>query len=224
MDPSALDGLLRRSLSHHLRVLSFDHRTVLTRHEFRLEAHRETRFFQRKYTWTGTGIENRPVVDPNPDGVGHATHKLQGPVVTAAGNTRLMLVDLGRNLLPKDEVALGVSHRFVDTGGTFNRHLGAQAFEGCGHIELAVTLPAGNWDVEGFTQDERNGVHTGRTRDLVKEERTDGRADVVDFRWKVEDVLPGKFYTISWKALNHNNGRKDLSGYRVSSKRVIARA
>lgn len=199
MDPSRFDGLLRRSMSHHLRVLSPDHRTVLTRHKFKLEAERETRFFQRKYTWSGTGIENRPVVEPNPDGVGHATHKLHGSVIINPGNTRLMLVDLGRTLVPKDEVDLEVSHRFVDTGGTFERYLGARAFLGCSDIDLTVTLPAGDWVVEGHTQDELDGVHTGRSREVVRRERAEGRANVIDFQWKVNDVRPGKYYTITWK-------------------------
>lgn len=197
MRPHIDDGLVRTRVAHRLRALSSDHRTLVTQHEFRLRASRATRLFQRRYAWSGTGVENRPVVDPNTDPIGHATHRLLGPVLYEPENSRLVVVDLGRTLEVGEEVTVRISHRFVDTGGTFNRFLGHTAGDDCEGLTIAVMLPKADWNVtavERFKNAEK--PHQVRKIDAVKQ--IVGRAETLDHEWVVEKPQQGVSYSIQW--------------------------
>jgi len=203
MDTNHLDdGFIRRKVSHRLRALDPDHQTIVTEHEYDLEASRPSRFFQRRYTWTGHGAEGRPVVHPHADKEGHTTHRLQGPVILEEARGRLMVVDLGTTLkVTKDggeTSKLRISHRFVDTAGDFNRRLGHIAYEGCIFISLRVTLPRGEWPMECVTRrvDESKVLERVETagRDLKV-----GRALVTEYLWEIENPHPNFHYALDWK-------------------------
>lgn len=198
MEPNLDDGLQHREVTHHLRVLSPDHTTIVTTHVYKLKAMRPTRFFQRGYTWSGTGVENRPEVEPKPDGVGHATHKLQGAVIHLEEHHRIMVVDLGMTLQPSSNpVEVKIRHRFVDTGGTFKPQLDYTAYEGCRAITLIVTLPRGDWGVE-WARRHMDSDHRDEHGVLFGEAQNLGRAEVINFKKKFESPTSGMIYSIEW--------------------------
>jgi len=197
MDPHIEDGLIRRSTYAELRPLDPNHVTIVTRHIYEVEATRQTRLLQRRYTWTGTGVENRPAVEPNADPIGHTTHKLLGSVLYEADRKRMMVVDLGRTLSEGDTATVEVSHRFVDTGGTFDPHLGHTAYEGCRSITLAVVLPGTGTTVERVTKHPTAAMP--RTRDPqpgVPEKL--GKVHVVRYQWVIPDPEVGLSYSLNW--------------------------
>lgn len=135
------DGLKRIAVWHEMRVLDASAMTIHTRHRYDLRCIATTRFFQRRFTWTGTGIEAQPVIEPAEDEAGHRMHNLHGPVIREGNNRNLMVVDLGRTLDVGDEVSVEMSHRFVDTGGKFVRYVGQKAPAGMRSLDLRLLLP-----------------------------------------------------------------------------------
>jgi hypothetical protein len=192
------DGLTRVRADHELRVLDVDSLTIETKHQYLLEATRSARLFQRRYTWTGRGVENRPVVDPSPDGAGHTTHRLQGPVILEQAQKRIMVVDLGRTLTEGKRTVVTVSHRFVDTAGDFDRRLGHAAYPGCQHISLKVTLPPGTWKVVRVVRHVGEEQHTDR-QPMSGVDTTIGRASAIEYFWEIPEPEPLMSYSLTWK-------------------------
>jgi hypothetical protein len=115
-------------------------RTIRTWHEFKIRACRRERFFERQFTFSGGGIEKEPVITSGVDELGHARHKLHGPVIRE-GKERLMLVDLGRWLEPEEVEVVQIEHTFIDPEGRFEPFLGAFVKPECQRISIEVLLP-----------------------------------------------------------------------------------
>lgn len=83
----------------------------------------KARFFEKRYTFTGAGIEKTPIIASGRDPLGHARHRLHGPVIYE-GDRRILLVDLGRDVALGDRELLEIKQTFIDTTGTFEAFLG----------------------------------------------------------------------------------------------------
>ena len=104
---------LRTHAEHQLEVMDRQCMTIRTRHKLTLEARRTSRFFQRPYTWTGSGIEKDPEIISGSDDLGHATHRLHGPIIRS-GTKRIFIIDLGREYQSGETVEVEFKQTLLD--------------------------------------------------------------------------------------------------------------
>jgi hypothetical protein len=125
---------------HQLEILDRSHTTIRTKHLLTLEASRTSRFYHRYYKWTGSGIEKDPIFVSGRDELGHATHRMHGPIIQN-GAQRLFLVDLGREYQPGERVQLEFKQTLLDLDGKMERFLGIAVNPGCQSFTLRVLVP-----------------------------------------------------------------------------------
>jgi len=125
---------------HQLEILDRSHATIRTKHLLTLEARRTSRFYHRYYRWTGSGIEKDPIFVSGRDELGHATHRMHGPIIQT-GALRLFLVDLGREYQTGERVDLEFKQTLLDLDGKMERFLGIAVNPGCQSFTLRVLIP-----------------------------------------------------------------------------------
>lgn len=193
------DGFTRREVAHHLQVMDDSAMTIHSTHSYVLVADRATRFFQRRYEWTGSGVETEPEVLSGIDQLGHRTHRIHGPIVHEAGGDRLLLLDIGRTMQKGDTESVAISHKFVDTGSTFKPFMGHLAYNGCKQITIAVSLPQGlSADVEFEVRSEKGASHPKEREPLAGIEEVDDRLVLSRYEKVIQKPVPGEYYSIVW--------------------------
>jgi hypothetical protein len=172
--------------------------TFSTTHRYELEALMGGRFFERRYNWTGAGIEKTPIIESGRDVLGHAHHRLHGPVIYE-GQWRILLVDLGRDVAPGERESVEIKHTFIDTAGTFQPFLGHTVHSDPElvpeklvlEVQLHKTMKRDvRWEVR------RAGVSTRLSSGPLTGQ--DGL-----YTWNIPDknvteIKPGHYYRIDW--------------------------
>lgn len=193
----AIDGgFHRRSVEHALEIQDVSSRTIRSLHTWHLVSHRPSRFFERRYEWTGTGIEKDPLVLSGKDPLGHARHRLHGPVIRD-GITRIYLVDLGRTCAIGEEELVQVEHLFVDVEGTFRPFLTHKANEGCEEIRLRVAMPL---EIATVVRSDMipNGSTTPLSSDVMAPTALGGRMNLYEYTYHIRTPILGTTYRITW--------------------------
>jgi hypothetical protein len=131
------------SADHHLEVVDRRSTTFRSEHTFKIIANVESRFFVRDYTWTGSGVEREkpPEVVADIDVWGMPSFRMHGPLLVE-GNSRIMVVDLGRTLGVGEEEAVTFKHHMKDLAGTFRPFLSIKPSTKIrDRLDLRLTLP-----------------------------------------------------------------------------------
>lgn len=128
------------SASHTLEVLDDSCTTFRSEHIFLIQAQLRSRFFNRRFSWTGSDDDEEPILETTYDKWGHPMHKIHGPVIRE-GPWRIVLVDLGRTLEVGEEDLLHFHHRLRDLNGKFEPYLEHSPKPGTKKIVLKVILP-----------------------------------------------------------------------------------
>src|SRR5437867_4752734 len=110
-------------VQHQLEVLDNNSTTFRSSHLFTVRAAVKSRFFERRYSWTGGDDTDSPEVVCDHDMWGHARHKVHGPVIRE-DKTRIVLLDLGRTLERGEEEQIHIIHSLRDLNGTFEPFMG----------------------------------------------------------------------------------------------------
>lgn len=127
-------------VAHTLEVLDDSCTTFRSEHIFLIRAELRSRFFLRRFKWTGSDDEEEPELETTYDKWGHPTQRVHGPVIRE-GQWRIVVVDLGRALEIGEEDNLHFRHRLRDLNGKFEPFLGHSPKPGTQHINLKVVLP-----------------------------------------------------------------------------------
>lgn len=108
------------AVEHQLEVVDRSSTTFRSEHKFSIEATLPSRFFIRDFFWTGSGQEKEPVpeVVSEIDTWGFPIHRIHGPLVRE-GNSRILIVDLGRTIGIGEKELVHFRHRMKDLEGTF---------------------------------------------------------------------------------------------------------
>ncbi len=185
------------NVQHELQVYDRSLMTMRSEHILHLRARRPSRFFERTFSWSGTGIEKDPKVRSGKDALGHATHRLHGPLVRN-GEERIYLIDLGRRLKPGEEEIVEVEQWFIDAGRTFQPFLGHTARIGCEGIDLRVRLPD-SLKAQVHEERRRPGVHMPYRREPLLPMDRPGNHGYHDYKVNVSDPEPGVNMRIAWR-------------------------
>ena len=125
---------------HLLEVLDDNSTTFSSRHIITIRAEIPSRFFVRRYSWTGMDHADTHEIVCRHDLWGHPVHKVHGPVIRE-GVARILVVDLGRTLEIGELETVHIRHHHRDFGGTFEPFLAARARPGNQKLTLTVNLP-----------------------------------------------------------------------------------
>lgn len=195
----AEDGFRRVRVEHEIRIFDDSAMTMHTRHMYHVRCIRESRFFHRRYSWSGTGVESIPEVVTDRDDIGHQIQRLHGPVLNEGGKRRLCLVDLGQTYELGMKTEVEMRHRFIDTEQTFAPFFGHVAEEGLELLSLTVLLPSTFSDtVEARSRPARSDRPT-RNYDLIRDHVVDNRIKFDSFKLIQKDPAVGWDYSITWK-------------------------
>lgn len=167
-------GLIVREVHHSLEVLDDNSTTFRSDHSFTVEAEIPSRFFVRSYRWTGTDETDTPELDSAYDIWGHPVQRLHGPVIRE-GQTRIVLVDLGRTLQVGEIERIRIRHSLRDFGKSFQPRLGRQARPGLQQLTLTVTLPAPLADNVIYQESEVDSRKVLETEILTGEATSDAK-------------------------------------------------
>lgn len=139
--PDNQASFFRAEAEHQLEVVDRPHTVIRTRHKLLLQARRKSRFYVRTYTFTGSGIEKDPLILSGRDELGHATHRLHGPVLRDR-DERLFLIDLGREYAAGEQVEVEFKQTFLNLDRTMSQFLGHTAEQDCRRLNFRVLIPA----------------------------------------------------------------------------------
>ncbi len=117
--------------------------TFRSEHIFRVCAKEDSRFFTRKFSWTGSGstLEPAPEIVTDYDIWGFPKLKIHGPMIVE-NQSRIVIVDLGKTLGPGQEETVHFKHQLKDLNGTFEPFLSVSSKQGPVEIlKLQVSLP-----------------------------------------------------------------------------------
>jgi hypothetical protein len=184
---------------HQLEILDRKCTTVRTRHKLTLRAQRTSRFFQRAYVWTGSGIEKDPEIISGLDGLGHATHKLHGPVIRS-GIKRLFIIDLGRDYHRGESVEVEFKQTLLDLESRMSPFLGQDTTTGCESLKLTVLIPS-SFNANAWTRQSHIStpeMAVAQTA-LEPDSHPSKFADTDSFSWTIEEPRLGYNYRIIWK-------------------------
>lgn len=134
-----------REVEHQLEIVDRGWTTFRSEHKFWLEAKQPTRFFVRDFFWTGSGAEKEPVPElvSEVDVWGFPHHRVHGPMLVE-GESRVLVVDLGRTIGKGEVEVVHFRHRMKDLGGTFNPVLASlPATEIIKRLAIRLILPRG---------------------------------------------------------------------------------
>jgi hypothetical protein len=192
------DGFLRRNVRHELVVLDDDSMTIRTRHDIELVAERASRFLVHAYSWSGSGVEGRPVVNSGWDELGHQNHRLHGDVVRDASTGRLMVVDLGRTMEAGEDDSVSISHFFVDTGRSFKPRLSHSPRRGTERVSLVVRLPAGSSKTVSALNHKNGASHPSSQNRLEPVSVADGNMAFDEYTFTINAPQTSSRYSLEW--------------------------
>lgn len=181
------------AVSSRLEVVDRLSTTFLTTLWLEIEALIRARFFEKRYTWTGGGIEKIPTIESGRDSLGHAHHRLHGPVIYSESR-RTFLIDLGRDLQTKERETLEIKQTFIDTHGTFRPFLG--------HILHSPLQPPPDTLVlqvqlhKTFKRDVRWEIRRAGEPTVLSSEPLAGQSGL--YTWEVPNIKSGHHYRIDW--------------------------
>jgi hypothetical protein len=199
-DEIVLAGFRHVRVFHALEFVDIDLRTARNLASFDLEALRPERFFRRSYSWSGVGVEKPPQVLSGRDPLGHAHHRVHGPVLRS-GDDRLYLVDLGRTFEQGETESLQLQQTFIDTEGTLKPFLGCTARPGCQHLQLQVIFP-NHVQLQVKAETRHRGSRTPIEVSILsstQERKTGGIRQV--FTFETTNPTSGTNFRISWERL-----------------------
>ena len=186
-------------VDHQLEVVDRRSTTFRSDHDFLIEAQIPSRFFVREYFWTGSGSEQEPVPDllTDIDLWGFPMQRIHGPLLIL-GDTRTLVVDLGRTIQPGERVRVRFQHRMKDLNSSFEPKLVVRpSTQVRNRIKLRVILPSWNglrMIYERFTHD------TSEVVDATPLDPVDASPDKLTFEKEVinpsEDNMGHK---LAWK-------------------------
>jgi hypothetical protein len=82
----------------------------------RFRARTRLRFYERRYRWTGSGVERSPEMIVNDDDPTSELHRVHGPVVRS-DEDRIFLIDLGRDLARGEVATVTYRQALIDRHG-----------------------------------------------------------------------------------------------------------
>lgn len=132
-----------REVEHQLEVVDLGWTTFRSEHKFWLEAKQPARFFVRDFFWTGSGAEKEPPPElvTEVDVWGFPHHRVHGPMLVE-GESRVLVVDLGRTIGKGEVEVVEFRHRMKDLGKTFNQVLSSESTsEIVKRLALRMILP-----------------------------------------------------------------------------------
>jgi hypothetical protein len=113
----------------------------MTEHLYFLRAVGRSRFFARKFVWTGGDIGELPELMTPFDKWGYPTQRIHGPLIKD-GQFHIMLIDLGRTIEVGEDVEVHFRHNLKNLNATFKPFFGhGLSLGGTEHISLGVVLP-----------------------------------------------------------------------------------
>ncbi|MEH3054256.1 MAG: hypothetical protein PGN13_09660 [Patulibacter minatonensis] len=130
-EPSDPPFIFRR-IEHELEVKDAASTTFGTVDTYEIEALRRCRFFEHRYTWSGSGVEIPPTV-------AHP-HALHGPLLKSDDST-IFLIAFDRDLVPGELETIRFEQRFIDRRAQFRPYLGKAVEYEIASLRLAVKLP-----------------------------------------------------------------------------------
>jgi hypothetical protein len=184
---------------HQLELLDRQCTTIRTRHRLTLRAQRTSRFYQRAYIWTGSGIEKDPEILSGRDELGHATHRLHGPIIRS-GTQRIFIIDLGREYHNGESVVVEFKHTLLDLENRMEPFLGQDATAGCESLTLTVLIPtsfkATAWQRQSHTSTPDIATYQKAVAPQVHPSKF---AETDSFSWAIGSPEVGFNYRIIWK-------------------------
>jgi len=110
-------------VSNTLEILDDACTTFRSEHIISIRAQLRSRFFLRRFMWTGSDDDEPPDLETTHDVWGHPKHRIHGPIVRE-GRWRVIVVDLGSTFEVGDEDTLHFRHQLRDLNGEFEPFLG----------------------------------------------------------------------------------------------------
>jgi len=130
----------KEKVFHTLEVLDDACTTFRSEHVFSIRAELRSRFYNRRFQWTGSDDDEEPILQTTYDKWGYPLHRIHGPIIRE-GPWRIVVVDLGRTLEIGEEDILHFHHRLRDLNGKFEPYLSHAPQPGTKNIILHVILP-----------------------------------------------------------------------------------
>lgn len=128
------------NVEHCFEVLDDNSSTFRSDLVLHIRAEMPARFYDYRYTWTGTDHTDATEIDCEHDLWGQPLQRLHGPVIRE-GATRTIVVDLGRTLEKGAMTTIRLRHNPRDMEKTFQPIAGFRAKPGTEKIVLEVILP-----------------------------------------------------------------------------------
>jgi hypothetical protein len=139
-DASLVDVFRHLDMRHCLEVLDERSTTFRSTHVFEVRATMRTRFYFRKFMWSGVDHADTTELITEHDQWGHPRHRTHGPVIRE-GASRISIVDLGRTLEEGDTERIQMRHHLRDLSGTFTPFLSHRSRPHVAQVTLTVVLP-----------------------------------------------------------------------------------
>lgn len=184
-------------VSHKLEILDDACTTFKSEHIISIRAVLRSRFFLRRFMWSGSDDDEAPDIETKCDIWGHPKHRIHGPLLRE-GRWRIVLVDLGRTFEVGEEDTLHFHHKLRDLNGRFEPFLGHTPKLGTEHLKLEIILPASVSQNVAFAERMTDSGMVVDTQQMSGEPVGDGR-----FRFAKEvhnPVQRNRSYRICWKA------------------------
>jgi hypothetical protein len=179
---------------HTLEVMDERLTTFRSNHEITIKAVLRSRFYLRRFIWTGSEGDDVPELLSDFDHWGHPIQKVHGPVIKD-GEWRLIVVDLGTTMEIGEVGVLKFKHHLRDLEGTFQRFLAHRPKTGTQMVDLQVILPRSiSASVTGNCISDTGKVLYSKNLEPVSE-----YAGKPVFRYVVaEEMQPNRKYQIAW--------------------------
>jgi hypothetical protein len=197
-------GFTEEIVTHAFTLLDPVFMTVRTEHIFLIRAERQLRFFERRFFWTGKGIEKAPHVRSGHNDSGPWAHKLQGPVIAESSGERIALIDLGRHLRREEQELVHIEHFFVDVAPEPTSFVGHLAKPGIKEVDLRFIALRGTGSRIRSTE-RKPGADVPHRESLLKPQEVDpifhsfsNPREWVQYRFRVVDPIPWYRYRIEW--------------------------
>lgn len=196
-------GFVRERTSLQVEIADSKCITMRIRHRLTLRATRLGRFFEWRYSWTGSGIEKPVQMVSGADEFGHYYHKIHGPII-AIEQSRIAVVDLGRDYEQGETVEIELKQTLLDLDRAMRPFLGHDVYEGCKQVQLRLICPKGmNLRVRRVRAPRDNPTTTSGSSDCPGVDLPEGKyGDSTLYEWLVESPTPGFNYRLEWEYLD----------------------
>lgn len=181
---------------HTLEILDDACTTFKSEHVILIRAQLRSRFFLRRFMWSGSDDDDAPELDTTFDMWGHPKHKVHGPLIRE-GRWRIVVVDLGGTFEVGDEDTLHFRHHLRDLTGRFEPFLGHTPKLGTEYLKLQVVLPASVSQDVFFAERTSDTEMVTHTEPMSGELLDDGRTR---FSKEIHNPIQrNRGYRICWK-------------------------